>query len=728
MRPFVYAAIASLCLILSIGTAQAAPVPITVYPDPINFATVAQNSPSYLLVYLTNTTANNVTVQSINVNGTNSSDFGFVSPTCVGTISGGQYCQMNMVFTPGAMGNRTATLQIAYQGSKNPINIPLMGIGGNPIPTITSTAPASAYTGSAGFSLTVNGQGFLPTSVASFNSNVRTTTYVSSMQIRVAVLASDLQNTNQEQNLSVFNPAPGGGGTSFTFPVISPIPTVGNLSPNGLVAGTGAATLIINGNNFSPNATVLWNGKPRSTTYVPNGPFAVELHAELTAADVSRPGIDQVAVSNPAPGGTSAPVSFEISFPAKVRTVNVPANDLVWDPYERMIYATVPSSFGKNGNSFAKINPYSGTVKGYSFAGSEPNHLALSDDGQYAYVGLDGSGSVQRFILPGFVPDINIGLGTQQFGGPNTANELRVVPGSAHTVGVVLAGGCCGSGGPLEFFTDSTQLPNSITSPTFTSIEFADASTLYGFQQGTLSQIAVDANGGTLGQQWSGFLSCDGPLSYLNNLVYGPGGEVLNTQTGTLAGSYSVSCNPHSAVVPSGPANRVFAVQPANFPNNNNLGVEAFSLSRFTPISGVNLSDLNGNASRLIRWGNNGLAFLYSTGCCNNPTTQILLLQSAMVLPIPGTSNPLPMVGSLVPNNATHGSGNLRIALKGSGFVAGSTVTWNGSLRYSDYVSSTQLTVYIPASDLAAAGSASVQVSSPTPGGGLSGALTFAIK
>ena len=117
-----------------------------------------------------------------------------------------------------------------------------------------------------------------------------------------------------------------------------------------------------------------------------------------------------------------------------MHTLNIPANDLVWDPYAQSIYASLPSSYGPNGNSIAVINPKNGSVTGYYFAGSEPTQMALSGDGKYLYVGLNGNGSVQRLILPGFTLDINVSLGNNEFGGVNTAGDLAVSPGDPHTL------------------------------------------------------------------------------------------------------------------------------------------------------------------------------------------------------------------------------------------------------------------------------------------------------
>lgn len=722
MRRYSYLGVGVLCFVLCCSAAQGAQVPISVYPNPIQFGAVPINSTSgFLSVWISNVIANPVVVTAIGVSGANSTDFAFASAPCTGSISGGQSCQMYMTFTPGAMGDRSANLTVTFKGTGSPVTIPLLGSGGNPIPNITSTSPASVYVGSPGFTLTINGTGFLPLSTASVNSTQLSTTYVSGTQITAAIPASYLTNTGT-LSINVTNPAPGGGAAYWgNFQIIGKDPAINNLAPSSLVAGAGSTSLIVNGGNFMTGATVLWNGKSRPTTYVNSS----QLQAQLTVADLAKPEIAQVSVSNPSPGGVSGTSTFNVTYPATVKVVNIPANDLVWDPYMQRIYASVPSSFGAKGNTVAVINPTTGAVTNYYFAGSEPTMLALSDDARYLYAGLNGAGSVQRLILPGFKPDINVSLGNGQFGGVNTAGDVKVSPGDSHTFAVTLNGGCCG-GGTVEFFTDNTQLPNSVNFPGVSVMQFADANTVYGYASNTLSQIAVDNNGGTLSQQWGSVLTCNGDIHYQQGLVYGPGGEVFNPQTGALAGSYDVPCGQNN-LLPDGPVNRTFFLGNTQF--NSQLVLTAYNLSHFTPIAGIDTSQFIGTASSLIHWGKNGLAFIVQNNqCCNNPTAQVVLIQSAMVLPPSTTKNPVPVAKMLSPGSATHGSGNVKVVLTGSGFVAGSRVTWNGGQLYTDYVSSTQMTIYVPWSDLKTAGSVNVVVSSPTPGGGTSSAITFTIN
>ncbi|MGQ9829606.1 MAG: IPT/TIG domain-containing protein, partial [Roseiflexus sp.] len=64
----------------------------------------------------------------------------------------------------------------------------------------------------------------------------------------------------------------------------------------------------------------------------------------------------------------------------------------------------------------------------------------------------------------------------------------------------------------------------------------------------------------------------------------------------------------------------------------------------------------------------------------------------------------------------------------GANFVNGAVVRWNGNDRPTTVVSSTQLTATISAADVATAGTASVTVVNPAPGGGASGTVTFTIQ
>lgn len=90
--------------------------------------------------------------------------------------------------------------------------------------------------------------------------------------------------------------------------------------------------------------------------------------------------------------------------------------------------------------------------------------------------------------------------------------------------------------------------------------------------------------------------------------------------------------------------------------------------------------------------------------------------------------NPKATLTSLQPASATAGSGALTLVLNGSDFLPDSVVRWNNATNLTPtYLGSNQLQVTVPANLLTQAGSRSVTVNNPSPGGGTSNTLTFTI-
>lgn len=90
--------------------------------------------------------------------------------------------------------------------------------------------------------------------------------------------------------------------------------------------------------------------------------------------------------------------------------------------------------------------------------------------------------------------------------------------------------------------------------------------------------------------------------------------------------------------------------------------------------------------------------------------------------------NPVPSLTSLVPPSATHGGAAFTLTVNGSNFVSGCYVEWNGAARATTFVNGGQVTAKIQKADIATAGTATVTVKNPAPGGGTSNGLTFTIN
>lgn len=91
-------------------------------------------------------------------------------------------------------------------------------------------------------------------------------------------------------------------------------------------------------------------------------------------------------------------------------------------------------------------------------------------------------------------------------------------------------------------------------------------------------------------------------------------------------------------------------------------------------------------------------------------------------------NNPAPTVASLVPQSMTAGGAAFLLTVNGTGFVADAMVNFgaNPSLTPSS-ITSTQIQVTIPASDIATPGTPAVTVTDPAPGGGPSNSAAFSL-
>lgn len=90
-------------------------------------------------------------------------------------------------------------------------------------------------------------------------------------------------------------------------------------------------------------------------------------------------------------------------------------------------------------------------------------------------------------------------------------------------------------------------------------------------------------------------------------------------------------------------------------------------------------------------------------------------------------NNPQPVVSSITPSVLATKSPDTKIALTGSGFIAGSSVTVNGTTLKTDFISTTQLNAVIPAAKLTNTGSLEVTATNSPPKGGSSGAVSIEV-
>ena len=92
-----------------------------------------------------------------------------------------------------------------------------------------------------------------------------------------------------------------------------------------------------------------------------------------------------------------------------------------------------------------------------------------------------------------------------------------------------------------------------------------------------------------------------------------------------------------------------------------------------------------------------------------------------------GTANPVPSISSLSPTQVAAGSQVNSLYINGSNFMSSSTVNYNGTLHNSSLQNSTQIQIALGPDDVATTGQYPVVVTNPTPGGGASAPVDFAV-
>lgn len=119
----------------------------------------------------------------------------------------------------------------------------------------------------------------------------------------------------------------------------------------------------------------------------------------------------------------------------------------------------------------------------------------------------------------------------------------------------------------------------------------------------------------------------------------------------------------------------------------------------------------------------NAYFIAYSDDACSANASATYTMTNAVTV----TQNPVPTTTGISPASKNLGAATFTLTVNGTNFVPSSVVRFAGSDRTTTYVSATQLTATIPASDLTALGAFNITVFNPAPGGGTSNAQTFTI-
>jgi hypothetical protein len=662
----------------------------------------------------------------------------------------------NVVVTGLALHNPSRTLRASTHGrSMWDLNVTSVPV----VPSIITLMPPSTLEGGATFTLTVNGQDFDTQSVVQWNAASLTTTFLSSTEVTATVPASDIASAAIAQ-VSVFNGDSGRTSNIMNFDVDNPDPSANSLSPSSVLEGSGQFTLTVNGSSFVSTSVVQWNGGALATTFVNSG----QMTAVVPAGDVATAGTVSVAVMNPSPGGgTSGALTFTIDNPAPsasslspssanaggaqfTLTVNgsnfVVSSTVHWNSSSLSttfvnsgkVTATVPASDIANGGtvSVTVVNPApgGGTSNGLTFTINNPAPAATSIGPSSATAG--GSGFTltvhgSNFVTTSVVQWNGSGRNTTYV---NSAKVTAMITASdialAGTFPVTVMNPSPGGG-------TSNAITFTVKNPKPTATSLSPNNTIAGGAGFTLAVIGTNFVTTSV-VNWNGSSLSTTYVSKTKVTAMVPASDIANAGTANV-----LVKNPAPGGGASGTLtftiNNPVPTTTSLSPNNATAGGPSFTLT----VNGTNFEskskvEWNGSdRSTTFVSATKLTAMITGADIATAGTASVTVFNAS---PGGGTSNaqtftinnPAPALTSLMPSKTEHGGPAFTLTVHGSGFVTTSQVKWNGSNRTTTYVSKSQVKASITAADIANAGTASVTVVNPSPGGGTSNPLTFTIE
>ena len=238
---------------------------------------------------------------------------------------------------------------------------------------------------------------------------------------------------------------------------------------------------------------------------------------------------------------TAAP---QAAIGAIITSIDLPAQDILYDWTRDIVYASVPDSGGSSANSIVAVDILSGTFSAPIFVGSNPNAMALSQDGQYLYVGIDGEAAVRRVDLITHTAELTFTMGSG-FCGVFVAEEMVVLADNPRAVAVARRNlGCSPRHEGVAIYDDGIQRAIATDDHTGSNVlEYSNsASILYGYDNESSSHgfrvMAISSSGITVTAYTSSLIG-GSDIVFANGLIYAGNGAVIEPDTPTLLGTFA---------------------------------------------------------------------------------------------------------------------------------------------------------------------------------------------
>jgi hypothetical protein len=470
-------------------------------------------------------------------------------------------------------------------------------------------------------------------------------------------------------SLGVSNP--GTGPTNCipvtTIQVTNGVPVLSSIAPTNTTSNSFGLSLTLSGANFNSTSTIVFG----RLTISPSGGTANLLGANIPPSALINPGVVQVFVTNPAPGGgTSQPIAFFITAPPNP----IPS-----------ITGVSPSSINAGGSATSI------TVTGTGFSSSTAATLggvAGTVSGNAITFNLPAAQLANPGSLSGLITNPLPGGGASSFT-VNVLNPTPTVNGFSPT--------SANAGAPATSIQVSgTNFRNGSTitfAGTAVPTTFVSATTL----SGTLSASFLQGSGNfTIGVTNPGL-----------------GGAPATAATMfTISNALPVLTNVTPAQIPIATVAATVTLTGTGFAANSSASAGATSLAT----QYVSATSLSVTIPPALMLSAGTLSITVSTpapGGGKSPAVGLAI------------GNPIPLLAGVTPAALTSSQANSELILAGTNFVPGAVVALGAVNLTTTVVSRTQVTAILPSP--IPLGIQPVTVTNPAPGGGASNALTIQI-
>lgn len=545
---------------------------------------------------------------------------------------------------------------------------------GNPTstPSITAVTPTSIVEGSGDTFITVTGTGFTGSSDVQWNGANLQTYFQGINFLSATVPAADVAKTGSA-NVTVTSPTatPSVSNAIQVNITNPPAPTLTTITPTNGPINTDTQVELF-GTGFTNLSTVSFNGTNLPVTAIQG---SGQLTVTIPASAIALPGNGSFTVTTPAPGGgTTAPLAY-------TAYIAIPNNSMVYNAANGLFYASVPSSAGPPyGNSIVSVDPATGALGTPIHVGSEPNKLAITSDGHYLWVGLDGASAVRQVDLTTGTAGLQFTLGGNAglYENPGTALALAALPGSPNSV--VVSSSNEFSDLALAIY-DSGVIRGSGTGGSIGITGSANAlqvdgtrGEVYAGSQNQYNTYTYSSTGLTpLASSSSGAYTAytDDEMLIAGGKLYTDLGGVYDAESGDLLGTFYSS----GTTAATGTTTADTTLGKAFILTNQNAyssvsptQIQIFNISNFTndttlslPVSYSTSSNysITPGPTRLTRWGADGLAFRTNVG--------IYSLRSSAVKDLSSVSADLGVTLASSGSNATGATSTFTATVKNAG-------------------------------------------------------------